>query len=110
MEKDNRNNKTSHRRRGQIWRFRFPHEIVNDAGMGVLEKRALLAAWASDVHAVESFPTLRHLPGTPYPVTVSSILEALGQLDRASRPLMQAVKPWRDGAGREADASFKDAA
>ena len=33
-------------------------------------------------HAVESFPTLRHLPGTPFPVTFSSIMDARLRLDR----------------------------
>ncbi len=48
------------------------------------EKRAILSAWASDEHAVESFPTLRHLPGTPFPVTFSSITDARSALDKLS--------------------------
>ena len=65
-----------------FWRFSYPHQVVSEPDMSVEEKRAILAAWASDVHAVESFPTLRHLPGTPNPVTFSSIMDARAQLDR----------------------------
>lgn len=65
-----------------FWSFRYPHEVVGDSQMSVDEKRAILAAWASDKHAVESFPSLRHLPGTPFPVTFSSIMDARLQLDK----------------------------
>ena len=65
-----------------FWSFRYPHQVVSDPNMGLDEKRAVLAAWASDEHAVESLPTLRHLPGTPFPVTFSAIMDARAQLDR----------------------------
>lgn len=65
-----------------FWNFRYPHEVVGDSQMSVDQKRAVLAAWASDEHAVESFPTLRHLPGTPFPVTFSSVMDARLQLDK----------------------------
>ena len=65
-----------------FWTFSYPHQVVTDPKMGIDEKRAILAAWASDEHAVESFPTLRHLPGTPFPVTFSSIMDAMTRLDR----------------------------
>ena len=68
--------------RRNIWRFSYPHQVVSDPSLGLHEKRAILAAWASDVHAVESLPTLRHLPGTPFPVTFSSIMDARVDLDR----------------------------
>jgi hypothetical protein len=64
------------------WSFRYPHEVARDSHISIDEKRAILAAWASDRHAVESFPALRRLPGTPFPVMLSSIIEALMQLDR----------------------------
>ena len=67
-----------------FWRFQYPHQIVSDPNLGLDEKRAILSAWASDEYAVESFPTLRHLPGTPFPVTFSSIMDARLQLDRAT--------------------------
>ena len=65
-----------------LWRFRYPHEVVNDTSLSLEDRRAILAAWASDIHAVESFPALRHLPGTPVPVTYSSIMDARILLDR----------------------------
>jgi hypothetical protein len=46
------------------------------------DKRALLAAWASDASAVEGQPALRWLPGTPEPVAVDDILSCLQALDR----------------------------
>ena len=72
-------------RRGRmLWSFSYPHQVVSDSYMDLDEKRAILAAWASDVHAVESFPTLRHLPGTPFPVTFSAIMDARFALDKLS--------------------------
>jgi hypothetical protein len=65
-----------------FWRFSYPHQVVGNPSMSPDEKRAILAAWASDEHAVESLPTLRHLPGTPFPVTFSSIMKARMQLDK----------------------------
>jgi len=65
-----------------FWSFRYPHELVQNPHMSANEKRAILSTWASDEHSVESFPTLRHLPGTPFPVTFSSIMDARFQLDR----------------------------
>ena len=60
----------------------YPHQVVSDPDIAPEEKRAILSAWASDAHAVESLPALRHLPGTPFPVTFSSIMDARRQLDR----------------------------
>jgi hypothetical protein len=65
--------------------FAFPHEVVDDPSLSSSEKRAILCQWASDRCAVESFPTLRWLPGTTFPVTFSAVMDALGQLDRCCR-------------------------
>jgi len=62
--------------------FRYPHEVLSDTSLDLSERRAILSAWASDVNAVESWPMLRHLPGTPFPVTFASIMDALSRLDR----------------------------
>jgi hypothetical protein len=67
-----------------LWSFSYPHQVVSDANLDMDEKRAILSAWASDEHAVESFPTLRHLPGTPFPVTFSSIMDARIALDKVT--------------------------
>ena len=60
-----------------------PDEIVNRTGMGVDEKRAILAAWASDAHAVEGAPASRQLDSGAV-VPVDDILAALRRLDRLS--------------------------
>jgi hypothetical protein len=66
----------------QMWNFDYPHQVVSSMNLSRAEKRAVPAAWAYDVHAIESYPTLRHLPGTPFPVTFSSIMDARMQLDK----------------------------
>jgi len=60
----------------------FPHELLDRADLSDRAKREILSAWASDANAVESMPTLRHLPGTPFPVLYSSIMDARERLDR----------------------------
>jgi len=77
--------------------------------MSADEKRAVLAAWASDEHAVESFPTLRHLSGTPLPVTFSSIMEARLQLDRGCEH-DDDPPPWRPVRQRRLQRDVKEAA
>jgi hypothetical protein len=62
--------------------FAFPHEVVDDPSFSLSEKRAILSEWASDACAVESFPTLRWLPGTSFPVTFSAVMDARQWLDR----------------------------
>lgn len=67
---------------GTVRRFAFPHEVVEDPSLSIAEKRAILSEWASDASAVESFPTLRLLRGTSFPVTFSAVMDARDQLDR----------------------------
>lgn len=62
--------------------FTFPHEVVDDPLLSLSQKRAILSEWASDACAIESFPVLRLLPGTNFPVTFSSIMDARSYLDR----------------------------
>ena len=72
----------SKEQRGRNRRFTFPHEVVEDPSLSNAEKRAILAEWASDASAVESFPALRLLPGTSFPVTFSAVMDARDRLDR----------------------------
>ena len=66
--------------------FSFPHEVVDDPSFNLSEKQSILSEWASDACAVESFPTLRWLPGTTFPVTFSAVMDARAWLDKmASR-------------------------
>jgi hypothetical protein len=62
--------------------FAFPHEVVDDRSLSLSQKRAILSEWASDSCAMESFPLLRLLPGTNFPVTFSAIMDARAHLDR----------------------------
>jgi hypothetical protein len=59
-----------------------PDDVVRDPRMTVDEKRAVLAAWASDAHAVENLPALRQLDDGSV-VQVDDILHALASLDQA---------------------------
>jgi hypothetical protein len=65
--------------------FSFPHELADDPSLSLSEKRAILSEWASDACAIESFPTLRWLPGTTFPVTFSAVMDAREWLDRRMR-------------------------
>ncbi|TAV41676.1 hypothetical protein [Rhizobium leguminosarum] len=60
--------------------FDHPEEVVS-ARLSKLKKLAILASWASDLHAVESLPELRHPPGVRRPVRYRDILDALKKLD-----------------------------
>jgi hypothetical protein len=62
-------------------RFSLPQEVVDDPSLSATEKRAILCEWASDACAVPSFPALRLLPGSTFPVTFSAVMAALRQLD-----------------------------
>ncbi len=62
--------------------FLHPLEVVKDQDLNPIEKREILAAWASDVSAVEHRPSQRWLLGTPAPVPLSEVLSALRRLDR----------------------------
>lgn len=69
-----------------IRHFSFPHEVIDDPSLNDTQKRSILCEWASDACAIPSFPTLRLLPGTTFPVTYSAVMDALLQLDRRARP------------------------
>ena len=59
-----------------------PIDVVRAPALSVDDKRAILAAWASDFYAVDSKPALRQLPGTPEPVLIDEVQAALKELDR----------------------------
>ena len=58
-----------------------PNEVVLDRTLDILEKRAILASWASDACAVESMPALRKPSGASNPVTFDAVMDALRRLD-----------------------------
>lgn len=61
--------------------FAKPMDVVDDLDLTLSEKRAILAAWASDACAVEAVPELRRVPAQPA-VRFDDIMEALRELDR----------------------------
>lgn len=61
--------------------FRRPMDVVTAPALSVDDKRAILAAWASDFYAIDSKPALRHVPGTPEPVSIDEVQSALRELD-----------------------------
>ncbi|MDF3151489.1 MULTISPECIES: hypothetical protein [Mesorhizobium] len=64
--------------------LRTPDDVLNEETMTIGAKRALLAFWASDVHAVPDNPALRQLDNGAI-VEVSDILRALRLLDETGR-------------------------
>ena len=62
--------------------FDHPREVLQDPHLPDNDKRAVLASWASDASAVQDEPTKRWLLGTPEPVSLADILDAMASLDR----------------------------
>jgi hypothetical protein len=61
--------------------FEHPSNVVHDPDLTLNEKRAILAAWASDACAIEAAPGLRHAPGGKGPVRFDDVMDALRTLD-----------------------------
>jgi hypothetical protein len=72
------------RRRG--CRHQSIDDVLSDATLDAMQKRAILASWASDLWAIESCPWLREVPGVKNPLRVSDIFAALRTLDDAEAP------------------------
>lgn len=66
--------------------FNHPRDVLKDPDLEPAEKRAVLASWLSDASAVQDEPHLRWLLGTPEPVRVNDIREALLRLDPDAEP------------------------
>lgn len=60
--------------------FTHPREVLANPFLDALQKRCVLAAWASDAFAVEGKPWLRQLPGSNAQVRID-IIAALKLLD-----------------------------
>ena len=61
--------------------LRRPTDVLEAPSLSIDDKRTILAAWASDLYAVDSKPALRHMPGTPEPVSIDEVQSALIELD-----------------------------
>ncbi len=64
--------------------FNHPRDVLKDPFLDDGEKRAVLSSWASDASSVREQPWLRWLLGTPEPVPLVEVREALDKLDRRS--------------------------
>lgn len=62
--------------------FAHPRDVLKDPLLDLAEKRAVLSSWASDASSVQDEPGMRWLLGTPDPVPLADIREALDRLDR----------------------------
>ena len=71
-----------------------PDDILNDPAMTAGEKRAVLASWASDAHAIPGRPALRRLDSGAI-VAVDDILSALQSLDRRKEGVSTSVRASR---------------
>lgn len=58
-----------------------PMAVIREPTLGIAEKRAVLASWASDQHAVPDHPALRSLDSGSL-VRIDDILDALKTLDQ----------------------------
>jgi hypothetical protein len=61
--------------------FEHPSDVLKDPILDPSDKRAVLASWASDASSVREEPALRWLLGTPAPVPLADVREALSRLD-----------------------------
>ncbi|MBV9627644.1 MAG: hypothetical protein JO230_06055 [Xanthobacteraceae bacterium] len=81
--------------------YRTPMEVVNDPEMTVQEKRAILAAWASDACAVESTSELTQLTSAEQ-VRFDDVMDALKYLDGEAaaqpnyRKFINRARRWKD--------------
>lgn len=85
--------------------FSHPVDVVHDRDLTLNEKRAILAAWASDACAIEAAPELR-INGAGNVVRFDDIMDALRLLDREVakahvdvETLRRARKRWRPRTG-----------
>lgn len=61
--------------------FNHPADVLVAPNLDTPERRAILAAWASDACAVDSMPALRKPRGAERAVTFDEIMDALRSLD-----------------------------
>jgi hypothetical protein len=64
--------------------FEHPTRVVNDPDLTLSEKRAILAAWASDACAVEPAPAMRLVARASRTVEFDDVMAALRELDLRS--------------------------
>ena len=75
--------------------FQHPMKVVNDPGLTLSEKRAILSSWASDACADEAASALHCAPGAGTPVTFDDVMDALRMLDRIAAPELKPIPHYR---------------
>lgn len=93
--------------------FNHPDDVLSHPGLTAAEKRAILASWASDAHAVENSPWLRQLECGAR-ISLSEVLGALRSLDteqpsanpRAAKPSIPAKRCAAHNATRHTVGAF----
>jgi hypothetical protein len=88
---------------------RSVQEVLEDQKLSSDEKRVILSAWASDMYAVQSSPTLRMIPGHTMPIRLSDILSALRGLDDDDPPPRGGVAQRIPAGNVEADGPVETA-
>jgi hypothetical protein len=81
--------------------YQTPAAVLNDPDLATYEKRLILSSWASDLHAVESCPWLRDVPGVRTTLRLSDILAALRALDDDDEPPPPGGVPMRIAGSRQ---------
>lgn len=61
--------------------FNSPFDVAQHPQFEPEVKRAILASWASDAHAVENRPDLRQPPNAAGPLRFDEVMMALRKLD-----------------------------
>lgn len=77
--------------------YHHPRDIVADESLGVARRRALLAHWLSDRHAVRNMPGLRAI-GTGVSASVDDLQAALCALDEVEAMMAAGASNWRPDA------------
>lgn len=71
-------------------RYLHPFDVARHPALEPEVKRAILASWASDRHAVENQPAMRQPPELEGPASVDDVFAALRSLDGPdSQPTLQ---------------------
>ena len=73
--------------------FARPMDVVEDNDLTLSEKRAILAAWASDACAVEANPVLRSAEHST--ARFDDIMDALRELDRLGADRCKPIPHYR---------------
>lgn len=108
-------NTNDHSHDGLVVTFTHPEDVLQSRALSVADKRAILASWASDAHAVPNLPSMRQLDSGAI-VSIDTVLSALKVLDAremATSPSQKRgswakrnvalLSRWRSSSSRKGD-------